>query len=310
MPVRPQGGDIPWCPHVLDQTRAAVRDLLKGLASPGMPRRSGCSRTIGGNHDGFANDDRYTNVPLRAGLNVLAMKAVDVVGVCQSLKFDVFPPPPSPVHPVGGSVTALRLQQVRCDNLTTGQAVEEGVQGTSWNCEALGLTVLPGDRVSMLVEGIVTGKEMVNADLAGTTKPGTTIDDPTPVPDGPAGTLSFTSEFCNIGTTQLTELASVTTSLTGGNVLLNRDPGTPPRVGSALTFSANRGYADRVLDPRECVDVLYTIGLAQDAPFDFFVDVVGMASEPDTTSAPMRVDGGRHRRGRSPRSIGLIRGHH
>ena len=264
---------------------------------------------IGGNHDGFANEDRYTNVLLRAGLNVLAMRAIDVVGGCQSVIFNVLPPTP-PVHPVGGSVTALRPHQVRCENIITGQAVEGGVQGTSWNCEALGLTVLPGDRVSMLVEGIVSAKEMVNAELAGITKPGTTIDDPTPVPNGPAGTLSFTSEFCNIGTTQLTELASVTTSLTGGNVLLNRDPGTPPRVGSALTFSANRGYADRVLDPRECVDVLYTIGLAQDAPFDFFVDVVGMASESDTTRAPMRVDGGRHRRGRSPRSIGLIQGHH
>ncbi len=53
---------------------------------------------IGGNHDGFAGCDLYTNVPLRAGLNVLAMRAVDVVGGCQALSFDIFPPPPPPVN--------------------------------------------------------------------------------------------------------------------------------------------------------------------------------------------------------------------
>jgi hypothetical protein len=168
---------------------------------------------IGGNHDGATNLNLYTNVPLQAGLNALAMKAIDVVGGCQWLAFDVFPPP-------------------------------------------------------------------VNDELSGAPEPGTMVYDPTPVPDGPAGTFSFIADLCNIGTKQLTELTSVTTTLTGGNVLLNRDSGTPPNVGSELTFPANRGYADQILDPDECVGVPFTIGLQEPTSFQFFVDVMGVAAEP------------------------------
>jgi hypothetical protein len=53
---------------------------------------------IGGNHDGFAGTDRYTDIPLQAGLNVLAMRAIDVQGGCQWLTFDVFPPPEPPAN--------------------------------------------------------------------------------------------------------------------------------------------------------------------------------------------------------------------
>jgi hypothetical protein len=98
---------------------------------------------------------------------------------------------------------------------------------------------------------------VVNAELSGTPDPDTFVFDPTPVPDGPAGTFSFTAEFCNIGHQQLRELTSVTTVLAGGNVLLNRDPGTPPGVGSAVTFPATGGFADRILVPGECVEVSY-----------------------------------------------------
>ena len=75
--------------------------------------------------------------------------------------------------------------------------------------------------------------------------------------------------FCNIGTKQLAVLKSVTTTLTGGNVLLNRDDGTPPGVGSAHTFPTTQGFADGVLSAGECVDVPYQIGLATNAPFEF-----------------------------------------
>jgi hypothetical protein len=53
---------------------------------------------IGGNHDGVAGGDLYTNVPLQAGLNVLAMMASDVAGGCQWLTFEVFPPPDPPAN--------------------------------------------------------------------------------------------------------------------------------------------------------------------------------------------------------------------
>jgi hypothetical protein len=118
--------------------------------------------------------------------------------------------------------------------------------------------------------------EVVNSELSGIPDPDTFAFDSTPVPDGPAGTFSFTAEFCNVGSTPLTQLKSVTTVLTGGNVLLNRDSDTPLGVGAALTFPANGGYADLLLTGGECVAVDYVIGLAIRAPFEFVVNIVGI----------------------------------
>jgi hypothetical protein len=119
--------------------------------------------------------------------------------------------------------------------------------------------------------------QVLNAELSGTRDPATFAFDPTPVKDGPAGTFSFTAAFCNIGAKQLILLKSVTTTLTGGNVLLNRDVGTPPGVGSAHSFPATQGFADGVLSGGECVDVLYQIGLATNTSFEFLVNAVGIA---------------------------------
>ena len=87
-------------------------------------------------------------------------------------------------------------------------------------------------------------------------------------------------EFCNTTSNTLTLLKSVTTILTGGNILLNRDAGTPEGVGSVLTFPSIEGFADRLLGPSECVTVTYKIGLATSAEFQFFVDVLGDIVEP------------------------------
>jgi hypothetical protein len=120
---------------------------------------------------------------------------------------------------------------------------------------------------------------VVNAELSGHVKPGTSVTDPMPVlPEAPAGTFSFTAEFCNIGNKQLTSLKSVTTVLTKGNVLINRDSETSPGVGSERTFEANRGYEDLILEEGECVDVPYVIGLAQPKRFRFLLDVLGIVS--------------------------------
>jgi hypothetical protein len=70
----------------------------------------------------------------------------------------------------------------------------------------------------------------------------------------------------------------VTTTLTGGNALVNRNASTPPGAGSELGFLLTQGYADGTLSPGECVEVvLYVIGLAAPAGFQFFVSVVGAA---------------------------------
>jgi hypothetical protein len=133
-------------------------------------------------------------------------------------------------------------------------------------------------RDALRLEGTCPAPTSINEQLAATEKSRST--DPTPVVGGPAGTFTVAEEFCNVGPNKLTLLKSVTTTLTGGNILLNRDGGTPAGVGSVLTFPAVEGFADRVLGPNECVTVTYKIGLASLAQFQFFVDVLGDIVEP------------------------------
>jgi hypothetical protein len=104
--------------------------------------------------------------------------------------------------------------------------------------------------------------------------------DTTPVPDGPAGVFSFTSTYCNkAGSPTLKSLVSLTSVLTNGNSLINRDrdgTGTPAGgVGSELDFPLDPEYDDGLLAAGECVDVPYEIGLTKRARFKFNVVVLG-----------------------------------
>jgi len=55
---------------------------------------------------------------------------------------------------VGGAVTGLSTSGALCRNLTTAQTVPLPLGGvTSWDCEAAGLTVSPGNAIRMLVAG-------------------------------------------------------------------------------------------------------------------------------------------------------------
>jgi len=69
-------------------------------------------------------------------------------GACDSGSFEL------DATGVGGSVSEIRARAVRCRNVTTTQAITFDVTGeTSWNCEAQGLAVSPGDAVRQLVSG-------------------------------------------------------------------------------------------------------------------------------------------------------------
>ena len=61
-----------------------------------------------------------------------------------------------PLPPVGGSITGLDLEGFRCWNKTTRQrfvmAIPEGE--TTWDCEAEGLIVDPGDTVQITGQGV------------------------------------------------------------------------------------------------------------------------------------------------------------
>jgi hypothetical protein len=133
-------------------------------------------------------------------------------------------------------------------------------------------------RDALRLEGTCPAPTSINAELTETEKSRST--DTTPVVGGPAGTFTLVEEFCNKGPNTLTLLQSLTTTLTGGNILLNRDGGTPAAVDSVLTFPAIEGFADRLLSPNECVTVTYKVGLASPAQFDFFVDMLGNIVEP------------------------------
>ena len=120
-------------------------------------------------------------------------------------------------------------------------------------------------RDALRLQGTCPPLAPVNGDVKETEKSEST--DPTPVMGAPAGTFTLVEEFCNTGPNKLTLLQSVTTTLTGGNILLNRDGGTPAGVGSVLTFPSTEGFADRILDPGECVTVTYKIGLQSGCRF-------------------------------------------
>ncbi len=58
------------------------------------------------------------------------------------------------VPPTGGSVTGASLESLVCHNRTTHQRIKVPLAGQkSWDCEAEGLIVDPGDDVEMRVRG-------------------------------------------------------------------------------------------------------------------------------------------------------------
>jgi hypothetical protein len=166
--------------------------------------------------------------------------------------------------------------------LQTSPAVDGGDILSCTPTDQLGQSRVDGDLSGSVVCDIGAVEffptVVLNGELQGTFDTSTFTFDPTPVEDGPAGTFSFVAKFCNFGSgeRQFTNLKSVTTTLSNGNVLLNRDSGTPPGVGSELTLPAVQGLADGVLSFGECVDVPYRIGLAVPGPFTFFVDILGI----------------------------------
>lgn len=111
----------------------------------------------------------------------------------------------------------------------------------------LGREIVGGRKVHRTIEGLFIvllvgactqsaqpASQVLTAELSGRPRPSTFSFDPTPVQDGPSGTFTFTAEFCNIGHKRLSLLRSVTSAIEGGNVLLNRDPSSPPGVVSEL----------------------------------------------------------------------------
>jgi hypothetical protein len=155
--------------------------------------------------------------------------------------------------------------------------------GLEYEFEVEGLVNCPNPDPSGFPSNLVTATPITNVARV---NPYLTITvsgqstDTTPVPDGPAGVFSFTSTYCNkAGSPTLKSLVSLTSVLTNGNSLINRDrdgTGTPAGgVGSELDFPLDPEYDDGLLAAGECVDVPYEIGLTKRARFKFNVVVLG-----------------------------------
>ncbi len=54
---------------------------------------------------------------------------------------------------ISGTATGLAPFRVRCENRTTGQAVDAGRSRSAWNCEAAGLAVASGDTIAVRLQG-------------------------------------------------------------------------------------------------------------------------------------------------------------
>jgi DNA-binding beta-propeller fold protein YncE len=225
-------------------------------------------------------------------------------GQAQKLE-DVFP-----LHGLGGGASGFPPTTTIATELTALEQADllaflKSIDGTTAHVPS------DGDkfRDDLRLQGTCPPLASVNDEVAQTEKSRST--DPTPVVGGPAGTFTLVEEFCNTGPNTLTLLQSVTTILTGENILLNRDGGTPAGVGSVLTFPSIEGFADRLLDPNECVTVTYRIGLATPDPFEFFVDVVGGIVEPAPTAqaqtAAQTMGVSANKKG-DKRPFGLVRG--
>jgi hypothetical protein len=66
---------------------------------------------------------------------------------------------------VSGSVSGIILKTAKCLNKTTGKYIEFSLDGKhSWNCEAEGLQVAPGDRIKLTVDGMVPRDGDLNLD--------------------------------------------------------------------------------------------------------------------------------------------------
>ncbi|MCX7095575.1 MAG: hypothetical protein NTY50_19315 [Methylobacter sp.] len=54
--------------------------------------------------------------------------------------------------------TSIKLQQVECKNLTTGKKKVINNPSSSWNCEAAGLKMHPGDKIEQILQGTAKKK--------------------------------------------------------------------------------------------------------------------------------------------------------
>jgi hypothetical protein len=68
---------------------------------------------------------------------------------------DTFQFQPGPAPSIGGEVTGLVVRTIDCKNKTTKQKVRIMVNGstTTWDCEAAGLIVSPGDKIDIKIKG-------------------------------------------------------------------------------------------------------------------------------------------------------------
>ncbi len=102
----------------------------------------------------------------------------------------------------------------------------------------------------------------------------TTIYDPTPQANAPAGVYHVTATFTNVTEITLEDLSFVVVNLTGGNMLLNADGG-PAAVEAKISVPASALGGDGILGVNEAFTLTFDVGLATASTASFTVNANG-----------------------------------
>ncbi|MBP7962924.1 MAG: DUF11 domain-containing protein [Caldilineaceae bacterium] len=102
----------------------------------------------------------------------------------------------------------------------------------------------------------------------------TTIYDPTPQANAPAGVYHVTATFTNVTEITLEDLSFVVVNLTGGNMLLNADGG-PAAVEAKISVPASALGGDGILGVNEAFTLTFDVGLATADTASFTVNANG-----------------------------------
>jgi hypothetical protein len=97
----------------------------------------------------------------------------------------------------------------------------------------------------------------------------------TSCPAGFVGEFSFDARLVNVRDQSLTLLVIEVNTLTNNNLLQNAEGGSGG-MGARLLVPPQDDFTDGRLSPAEFVDVPFTICIQEHAPFQFFVDVLGV----------------------------------
>jgi hypothetical protein len=244
-------------------TLTLARTLVSGNTASTGPEIDNNGTVLADNHNLFG-------VNGTAGVEGFTPGATDIVPPAGVLLPDILDPTlafnggPTQTHALVPGSPAIDAGGPVCTD-TTGDPLTTDQRGRPRMVDGDG----DGDGTAACDIGAFEFFPIVN-DLVALVGDVDTAFDPTPVANGPAGTFTITATFTNTSDTPLRFPFFSVSQLTGDNLVLNAD-GAPGGVGATVTPEV----AGDVLAPGAEVTAEFVIGLQEQAPFTFFVNVFG-----------------------------------